>query len=232
MKKVILNQKSNLLYDEVVSFKKAFDKLKAKNYEFILFPSVEYLSMFKDSKYLVGTQNFFSYTRGSFTGEINLEALKDMGINYTMVGHFERRKIIGESVEMSKEKLFKSLSSKCNTILCVGEDSKLKRRFSTIKKEITYYLKSIDSSSFKYLSIAYIPNYAISVADKSIESISKTLEKLRKFMKNKYGLEVEIYYGGYIENSNIKEIFDMFDGIVLDNQSSDIGLIKELLKEL
>ena len=51
MKKVILNQKSYLFYDEMVKFKNDFDKLKPNNYEFVLFPPILYLSMFKDSKY-------------------------------------------------------------------------------------------------------------------------------------------------------------------------------------
>ena len=141
MKKVILNQKSYLFYDEMVKFKTEFDKLKPNNYELIIFPPILYLSLFKDSKYSVGTQNFFSYKTGSFTGEINLESLKKMNINYTFVGHYERRKIIGETYMTFKEKLFKSLNSKCNTILFVGEQKKTRRPFNYIKKELNYYLK-------------------------------------------------------------------------------------------
>ena len=57
MKKVILNQKSYFFYDDMVKFKNSFDKLKTNDYEFIIFPPILYLSMFKDSKYKVGTQN-------------------------------------------------------------------------------------------------------------------------------------------------------------------------------
>ena len=94
-----INQKSYLLYDEIVSFKKEFDKLKSKNYDFILFPPIQYLALFNKSKYMVGTQNFFSYQMGSFTGEINLESLKDMNINYSLIGHYERRKILFENYQ-------------------------------------------------------------------------------------------------------------------------------------
>ena len=232
MKKIILNQKSYLLYDDVINFKKEFDKLKSKDYEFILFPSIEYLALFKDSKYGLGTQNFFSVKTGSFTGEVNLEALKDMGINYTMLGHFERKKIMYESKEMIKEKLYKSLSAKCNTILCVGEDNKLKRDVSFVKKELNYYLKSLESSSLKYLSIVYTPSHALSEADKSTTSISRVVEFIKSYFSKKYNMNIDVYYGGYIENSNIKEIYDICDGIMLDTQSNDIKIIKELLKEL
>lgn len=138
MKKIILNQKSYMLYDDMVKFKTSFDKINSKDYEFVLFPPILYLSMFKDSKYKVGAQNFYSYKMGSFTGELNLESLKNIGINYTLVGHYERRKIMYEEYEMAKEKLFKSLSSKCQTILCVGEEKRMRKPFSYVKKELNF----------------------------------------------------------------------------------------------
>ena len=232
MKKIILNQKSYLLYNEMVEFKNEFEKIKPKDYEFILFPPIHYLSMFKDSKYLVGTQNFYSYKTGSFTGEVNLESLKDMGINYTMVGHYERYKFIFEDYDIAKEKLFKSLNSKCNTILCLGEMNKTRNPFGYIKKEINFYLKSIESGTLKYLSIAYIPNWSIGPADKMIDKVGKTIRSIKKLFKSKYDLDIEVYYGGNIESSNIKEIFDVSDGIILDKDGTDIKLLKELLKEI
>lgn len=232
MKKIILNQKSYLMYDEVVEFKREFDKLKPKDYEFILFPSIQYLSLFKDSKHDIGTQNFFSYKVGSFTGEVNIESLKDMGIKYTMIGHFERRKIIFEPYEIMKEKLYKSLSSKCNTILCVGEDSKFKNETSFVKKELNYYLKSLESNSLKYLSICYLPSNALDEANKSIDKIDKVINYIKKYFSSKYNIDIPVYYGGNIENANIKEIFDISDGIMFDTESNDIKIVKELLKEL
>ena len=232
MKKIILNQKSYLLYDEMMDFKRDFEKLKPKNYEFILFPPVHYLSMFKDSSYKVGTQNFYCYKNGSFTGEINLESLKNMGITYSLVGHYERRKIMFESYDMAKEKLFKSLSSKVNTILCVGEEHKTRRPFNYIKKEINFYLKSIESSTLKYLSIAYTPSWSIGSADKKVEDIIKVVEKIKKYMSSKYKLNIEVYYGGNVENSNISEILDICDGLMIDKEGTDVKILKELLKEL
>lgn len=232
MKKILLNQKSYLLYDEVVSFKKELEKVKAKDYTFVVFPSIQYLSLFKDYKYSVGTSNFFSVKCGSFTGEVNLESLKDMNITYTLLGHFERKKIIFESKETIKEKLYKSLSFGFNTVLCVGEDNRLKKDISFIKKELNYYLKSMETSSLKYLSIAYVPSHALSEADKDIKNITKVVEYIKEYFSKKYDINIEVYYGGLIENSNIKEIYDICDGVLLDTQSNDIKIVKELLKEL
>lgn len=233
MKKVILNQKSYLLYEDMVKFKTSFDKLKPTNFEYILFPPIQYLSMFKDSKYKVGTQNFYSYKMGSFTGEVNLEALKNMNINYTLVGHYERRKIMYEEYEMAKEKLYKSLSSKCNTILCVGEEKKTRKPFSYIKKELHYYLSSVESSSIKYLSIAYEPNWAIGTGDvQDINKIEDTVNRIKEFVNKRYKFNIEVYYGGSIDNENIKSIFDICDGVVLGKVSTDYKDFKELIENI
>lgn len=233
MKKVILNQKSYLLYDEMVKFKSSFDKMKASKYEFIIFPPLLYLSMFKDSNYKVGAQNFYSYKMGSFTGELNLESLKDIKINYTLVGHYERRKIIYEEYEMAKEKLFKSLSSKCNTILCVGEEKRMRKPFNYVKKELNYYLRSIESSSIKYLSIAYEPNWAIGTGDvQDISKIEQTVKFIKDFVYKKYKFDVEVYYGGSINEENIKPIFDICDGVVLGKVSTDYKEMNNLLNNL
>lgn len=232
MKKVILNQKSYLLYDEMINFKKSFDKLKYNDFEFILFPPIMYLSLYKNSKYYVGTQNFFSYNLGSFTGEINLESLKNIGINYTLIGHSERRKIIFESIDITKEKLFKSLSSKCNTILCVGEERKTRRPFNFIKKQLNYYLRSIDSSTLKYLSILYEPSWAIGSGEvQCIDKINIVIDEIKKYMKKKYNINISVYYGGSINEENAKAVFDICDGIVIGKASCNINNLMSLLKD-
>ena len=233
MKKVILNQKSYMFYDDMVKFKNSFDKLKTNNYEFIIFPPILYLSMFKDSKYKVGTQNFFSYKMGSFTGELNLETLKKIGIDYTLIGHFERRKIVFESYEMAKEKLFKSLSSKCYTILCVGEIKKTRRPFNYIKKELNYYLRSIDSSTLKYLSIAYEPSWAIGSGEiQCIDKIQNVIDNIKLYIYKKYNLNIEVYYVGSVDENNINDIFKVSDGVVLGKASINIDELNKILKGL
>ena len=185
MKKIILNQKSYLLYDEMVEFKKEFDKIKLNDYEFILFPQVCYLSMFNNAKYPVGAQNFYRTKTASFTGEINLQTLSSMNINYTLIGHYERKKLIGETKEFTKEKLFRSLNSKFNTILCVGETKKTNRPFLYIKKDLTYYLKSIEKKNLKYLSIVYEPNWAIGTGEiQCTDKILKTIDQIKQEVEN------------------------------------------------
>ena len=80
MKKIIFNHKSYLTYDEINNYKKEISKIIPEKYELIIFPQMIYLTMFKNVKYKVGAQNFYSYNEGSFTGETNIKALKSINV--------------------------------------------------------------------------------------------------------------------------------------------------------
>ena len=230
MKKIILNQKSYLSYEEISDFIKKYDKIKTKKgYEYIIFPPVLYLTLFKDKEYKVGTQNFFSYGYGSFTGEIALEALKNMNINYTMVSHPERKKIIGETYSIAKEKLYKSLSSKFHTILFVGELKYYKNPFSYIKKELNYYLRDIESDNLKYLSICYEPSWSVGSSEiDDLKKIAKVINKIKEYVFKKYNIKVEVYYGGQVDKNNINDILNIADGIAIGKLSTDINKVIEI----
>ena len=233
MKKIILNQKSYLSYDEITNFIKQYEKLDKTKYDFILFPPVVYLSLFKDKPYKVGTQNFFSYNYGSFTGEISLEQLKSMNIKYTLVSHPERKKIIGETYEIAKEKLYKSLSSKFNTILFIGELSKMKNPISYIKKELNYYLRDIEENNIKYLSICYEPYImGASTEIKDYNKLKKIIDFIKEYINKKYDENINVFYAGSVTKENAKEILEITNGILLGKASTSIDTLKEVIKEL
>lgn len=233
MKKIILNQKSYLSYDEMTNFIKQYEKLDKTKYDFILFPPVVYLSLFKDKPYKVGTQNFFSYNYGSFTGEISLEQLKSMNIKYTLVSHPERKKIIGETYEIAKEKLYKSLSSKFNTILFIGELSKMKNPISYIKKELNYYLRDIEENNIKYLSICYEPYImGASTEIKDYNKLKKIIDFIKAYINKKYDENINVFYAGSVTKENAKEILEITNGILLGKASTSIDTLKEVIKEL
>ena len=233
MKKIILNQKSYLSYDEMTNFIKQYEKLDKTKHDFILFPPVVYLSLFKDKPYKVGTQNFFSYNYGSFTGEISLEQLKSMNIKYTLVSHPERKKIIGETYEIAKEKLYKSLSSKFNTILFIGELSKMRNPISYIKKELNYYLRDIEENNIKYLSICYEPYImGVSTEIKDYNRLKKIIDFIKEYINKKYNDNINVFYGGNVTKENIKEILEITNGILLGKASTSIDNLKEIIKEI
>ena len=230
MKKIILNQKSYLLYNEMVLFKHEFEKMKFKDCEVVLFPPVIYIPMFRNTDFLLGSQNFYSSKRGSFTGEINLEQLKDSNVKYTMIAHHERRKLMNETSFDTKEKLFKSLNNHFNTLLYIGENTKTKFAFSHVKRELNLYLKGLDKNDLKYLSIIYDPNWAIGGYDVvDVNKISKMIKRIKIYIKNIYHVNISVLYGGIVNKNNIQSIYDICDGIVLGKVSTNINELRKLL---
>lgn len=229
MKKIILNQKSYLLYDEMVLFKHEFEKLEFNNSEIVLFPPLLYLTMFRNTDFLLGAQNFYSSKRGSFTGEINLEQLKDTNVKYTMVGHHERRRLMNETSFDTKEKLFKSLTNHFNTLLYIGETTKTKYAFNHVKREINLYLKGLDKNDLKYLTIVYDPNWTIGSAITDVNKISKMIKRIKIYIKNIYHVNISVLFGGIVNETNINDIYKVSDGLVLGKVSTDIKELRKIL---
>ncbi len=232
-KKLILNHKSYLNINEIEVYKKELEKVSSKNIDIILFPSVIYLSMFNDYKHKVGAQNFYSYNYGNYTGEINLESLKNLGINYTLLNHYERIENGIDSYNIVKEKVFKSLSSNFNTILMVGETKKLKNPFSYIKKQLNYYLKNIEEVKIKNLSILYEPSWILDSSEyQDINVIRKIVVQIKEYFIKKYKLDIEVYYASGVTKENINEILEVCDGVGLGKKSTDVKYIKDIIDKL
>lgn len=232
-KKLILNHKSYLSINEIEVYKKELEKISSKNVDIILFPSVIYLSMFNDYKHKVGSQNFYSYNYGNYTGEINLESLKSLGINYTLLNHYERIENGIDSYNIVKEKIFKSLSSNFNTILMVGETKKVKNPFSYIKKQLNYYLKNIEEAKIKNLSILYEPSWILDSSEyQDINVIRKIVVQIKEYFIKKYKLDIEVYYASGVTKENINEILEVCDGVGLGKKSTDVKYIKDIIDKL
>lgn len=231
MKKLILNHKSYLSYDETTEYIKEIKKIKSNELEIILFPSVQYLGMYKNCKNKLGAQNFYSYNYGSYTGEVNLESLKSMDVDYTLIGHSERLKNNLDNFNQIKEKLYKSLNAEFNTILCVGEQKLEKKPLKFIKKELDFYLKNIETTKIKYLKVAYEPSWAIGSGNSaSLEEINKTIAFIKKYFIKKYNIEIEVYYGGSVSYENINDILALSDGVLIGKKSSEINEVKRIIE--
>ena len=227
MKTIILNHKSYLSYEEIKKYKEELEKIKTKE-NIVLFPNIAYLSMFNNSKLNIGSQNFYSYNYGSYTGEISLETLKDMNINYTLVGHPERLLLNLDTFAKIKDKLFRSINMNFQTVLCIGHDESI----TTIKKELKYYLKSVEYSSLKNLIIAYEPINKIEGETVDLKNIENTYNFIKKYMNKHFEIDTPIIYGGSVNKENINDILKITDGVLIGKTSLDITEIKEILKNL
>ena len=225
MKTLILNQKSYMSYDEIITYKNELEQINKQNINLILMPNLAYLSLFKNSNILIGSQNFFSYNYGSYTGEISLEILNSLNIKYTLVGHPERLKHRLESYQNIKDKLFRSVSSGFKTILCVGHDENEKK----LKKELKFYLKGIDRESIKNLIIAFEPGSKIEGTTVDLNQINYVSNLIKKYMEKKYEIDIPFIYGGSVNKNNISEIIKITDGVILGKNSTNINEVKEII---
>lgn len=227
MKTIILNHKSYLSYEEVKKYKEEIEKIKTKE-NIVLMPNIAYLSMFNNSKLNIGSQNFYSYNYGSYTGEICLESLKSMNIKYTLVGHPERLLLNLDTYIKIKDKLFRSLNMKFQTVLCIGHDENIK----TIKRELKYYLRNIEYDSLKNLIIAYEPANKIEGEVVNLKNIQNTYNYIKKYINKHFEMDIPIIYGGSVNKLNINDILKITDGVLIGKISLDINEVKDILKNL
>lgn len=227
MKLIVLNHKSYLGIKELEKYKKELEKLKTST-NVVLFPNILYLSTFKDTKLKIGSQNFYSYNYGSYTGEISLTGLKELNITYTLIGHPERLLLHLDTYEQIKDKLYKSLNSNFKTILCIGSANSLKM----IKKELKYYLKGIEENSLDNLILAYEPIDKIEASIVDLEEITLIINYIKSYTKKHLNKEIPVIYGGSVNKENIKEILVLTDGVLIGKISTDINITKEILKSL
>lgn len=227
MKTIILNHKSYLSYEEVKKYKEEIEKIKTKE-NIVLMPNIAYLSMFNNSKLNIGSQNFYSYNYGSYTGEICLESLKSMNIKYTLVGHPERLLLNLDTYIKIKDKLFRSLNMKFQTVLCIGHDENIK----TIKRELKYYLRNIEYDSLKNLIIAYEQANKIEGEVVNLKNIQNTYNYIKKYINKHFEIDIPIIYGGSVNKLNINDILKITDGVLIGKISLDINEVKDILKNL
>ncbi len=223
-KLIVLNNKSYLSYDEMLNY---IDSLKGISYKnLVVLPNIAYISLFKNTNILLGAQNFYSYNYGAYTGETSLELLKDLGVTYTLVGHPERLTLQLDFYEEVKDKLFKSLSSGFNTILCLMHDGKV----STLKKELRFYLKGIDLESLEHLIISFEPADRIESGNVDLKNIEYVRNFVKSYMKKNFDKDVPFLYGGGVTLDNIKDVIKITDGVILGKNSTNIEVIKNILK--
>ncbi|MDT2763467.1 triose-phosphate isomerase [Enterococcus asini] len=167
----------------------------------------------KDSELQLAAQNCFWENEGAYTGETSPAALADMGIEYVIIGHSERREYFHETDEEINKKAKAIFANGMTPILCCGETLETYEAGKTaewIEGQITAGLKDLSAEQVSSMVIAYEPIWAIgtgksadaNIADEICGVVRKTVEKL-------YGSEVaekvRIQYGGSVKPENIAE---------------------------
>ena len=180
----------------------------------------------------LGAQNVHFEDEGAFTGEISVEMLKEIGVDYCIIGHSERREYFAETDETVNLKLKKLFSSsEIIPILCVGEnlsEREAGNAFDVVEGQLKADLEGIDKADVSKLVIEYEPIWAIGTGKTATpEQAGEMCAHIRNIVEKLYDEDtcdsVIIQYGGSVKPENASEIMNMdeIDGALVGGASLD-----------
>lgn len=167
----------------------------------------------------LAAQNLFWEERGAFTGEVSAPMLKDVGCEYVIVGHSERRQYFGETDETVNRRLKAALGHGLKPIFCVGEtlkDREEGKTFSVIETQLEGGLKDLTEEVLFRCVIAYEPVWAIGTGKTATPEQAQEVhrfirEKLTKLYSKAVAEALRIQYGGSVTPENVKGLMEQED---------------------
>jgi len=217
---------------------------KTISVDIIIFPPYTVLNTIlntvKKTPIKVGAQNMHFEEKGAFTGEVSPIFLKEIGCEYVILGHSERRDIFQETNEIINKKLKKALSINLNPIVCIGEH--LAERESGKTKEIILNqfmntFKNLTKEDFRKIIIAYEPIWAIGTGKTATPEQAEEIHLyIRELLENNYNRDtaqsVRIQYGGSIKPINAGDLFrkENIDGGLVGGASLQAESLIKIVK--
>ena len=193
-----------------------------------------------DKRYMVSAQNCY-LKKGAFTGEIACEFLPDFGINWTLLGHSERRHIFGETDALLAEKTAAALAAGLNIVYCIGElkEERLADKTAEVcEAQLAALAGAIkNKEDWKKIVIAYEPVWAIGTGlTATPEQAQEAHVVCRKYIAEHVGADVAedivIMYGGSVNDKNAEELAKKpdVDGFLVGGASLDAGKFSTIIK--
>ena len=230
MKLIIANLKMNLTFDEILNYKKT---INTKYDNLIIAPSYIYLRDMQSENYLLASQDGYQIDKGAYTGEVSFNQLKSIGVNYSIVGHSERRHKFNETNEIVKEKYNQAINNNVKPILCVGE-TKEERLSNRVKEVIDSQLVDIiKDTNINEPIIAYEPVWAIGTGlTPNITEIEEVHKYIKDFLK-KHNVNPIVLYGGSVNLDNIKSFneSEYIDGFLIGGASLDPNNLIKMIEQ-
>jgi triosephosphate isomerase len=171
------------------------------------------------SRVALGAQNMYHQPQGAFTGEISAAMLCDLGCTYVILGHSERRHILGETDADVNKKVHSALQAGLTPIVCVGEllaEREAGRTMEVIRRQFDGSLAGLSAEQICRIVIAYEPVWAIGTGRVATPQQAEEVHlDLRKIMQDRYNGQVadsvRIQYGGSVKPENASELLGQPD---------------------
>lgn len=177
----------------------------------------------------VGAQDVYVEPQGAFTGEVSAAMLKDVGCNYVLCGHSERRHVIGETDELVGKKVTAALHGGLLPILCVGEllaERDAGRTETVVTRHLRTGLAGLSADKMSAVTIAYEPVWAIGTGRTATPQQAQEVHAfIRNLLAEMYdqtlAQEIRVLYGGSVKADNAAELMaeEDVDGLLVGGAS-------------
>ncbi len=207
---------------------------------YVSLPIANYLTVGSPIK--LGAQNVSDEENGAHTGEISASMLKDIGAEYVIVGHSERRAKFKESDKLINKKIKIALKYRLKCVLCIGEslaDRNSGKTYETLKKQLEEDLRGLYENELESVVIAYEPVWAIGTGNNaSVKDVELAAKQIRKVVyenfSEKASRDIQVVYGGSLNEKNYAALISasgvdggLFGGSSL-NANSFLNMINSL----
>jgi triosephosphate isomerase len=191
-----------------------------------VFPPLTALDNYDSNTITIGVQNAYPVESGAFTGEVGLDQLAEFNINTILIGHSERRDIIGESQSQVADKFAFFKEQGFEIIYCIGESLEIREQgIDAVMEHLISQFEGIDTT-YENFMVAYEPIWAIGTGrSASVEEITQTHKALKKVVNR------PLLYGGSVKGANIAEIaaIESVDGVLVGGASLKTESFLELV---
>jgi len=214
----------------------------SKGIDVVACPPFPYIStarnQYKGTKISLGAQDVFYENKGSYTGEVSVETLKDLKVTHVILGHSERR-ALGETNSDVSKKTKACIKSGIIPIVCIGEKTRSDdgEYLKHIQIELIESLDGVSRNDISKIVIAYEPIWAIGKSKPmSGHEMHQMSLYIRKVLVKKYGKnivnKIRVIYGGSINDSNAHDMLDNgnVDGLIIGRASLDPSQVFSLIK--
>jgi triosephosphate isomerase (TIM) len=243
---VAANWKMFKTVDEAVSFIESLQKEvgRFEDREVVVAPPFTALSAVRKAmnreNFKLAAQNCHFEDKGAYTGEISGVMLKDVGCDYVIVGHSERRHVFGETDEMVQKKVAAAFKKGLVPILCVGEvldDRESGKTFEVVGDQLKRAVSGLGSEQAEKLVIAYEPVWAIGTGktaspDQAQEVHAFIRDQYASLFDKKFANGIRIVYGGSVKPDNVDSLMAQpdIDGLLVGGASLEVGSFKRIIE--
>ncbi|MBI3671370.1 triose-phosphate isomerase [Candidatus Azambacteria bacterium] len=242
MKYLIANWKAYITShkDAKALFKATQASAEASMSEVIICPPFPFIPDVKQNwDMALGVQDVFWEEKGAYTGEVTLEMLKNLNVEYVILGHSERRNYLGETDEVVNKKVKAALKAGFKVILCVGEKERKEENVipTIVAEQIRADLDGVPKTKIPNILVAYEPIWAIGTGlSDTPENAHQAALYIRKTIGDMYhtklGVGIKVLYGGSVNSKNVLDFVNYhgIDGVLVGSASAKKDEFTKMIK--